>query len=326
MDGNGIISVVWLIMPILGGSSKVLAGIGIPAGGSSGPVNWPDLIAGDGFVKYTPTNIVSTLGAGTAGVNAITMSSSTLSIKLNGQGRGITGTGTSGLSSINYQISYDKTGTGTFSYTGYDDWFQPGTPFECGIFEVGGTAGKYIGGQNQDANLMGSLSIDNGTVYSWKPSSTRAVIWFTGGTSGDAIFQYYLTGKVIRMHMAYFNTTGSSKAVRMARGGDPDLDAFSTNNGIINSTKVYGSSQTSGHTFAIYCPGNGYPTGTAIITGWGSTNPVVDAFLGTNAGNGDNALFAGVDCGTIAAGSEVGLNIYYCFGTSYTDAYSQIGV
>lgn len=294
------------------------------------PSTWPNVISGDNFPLYTPSDIVSTLGAGTIGSNSLILSSSFMTVLLNGQGRGITGTQGTTYNSSNYQITYDPTGTGTFSYTSHNDFFQPGTPYEIGMVEVGGTSGRYIGGQNQDANLIGSTTINNGTVRSWKPTSDRVVVWFTGGSSGDAIFQYYITGRALRIHMSYFNTTGTSQNIRMARGGDPDYNgatgSYESNNTRVDTSKVFATSPATGIVFAIYCPGNGYTKGTAIRTGWGANNPCTDALNNTNNGNGDNAIYAGVDCGTVAAGGNVGINFYYCFGTSSADAYGTIGV
>ena len=291
---------------------------------------WPNAISGDNFPLYTPSNIVSTLGAGTVGPNPLILSSSFMTVLLNGQGRGITGTAGTTYNASNYQITYDPTGTGTFSYTAHNDFFQPGTPYEVGMIEVGGTSGSYIGGQNPTAGLLGSTSINNGTVRSWKPTSDRVVVWFSGGSTGEAIFQYYITGRALRMHMSYFNTTVASRNIRMARGGDPDYNGatanYNSNNTRVDTSKVFATSPDTGIVFAIYCPGNGYTKGTAVKTNWTNINPCIDALNNTNDGTGDNAIYAGVDCGAVAAGGNVGINFYYCFGTSESNAYGTIGV
>jgi hypothetical protein len=245
---------------------------------------------------------------------------------INGQGRGVLGNGTSGgVTNSNYQIVYDPTGTSSFNYSGYNDAFQPGTPHELGFFEIGGASGFFIGGQNNSATITG-LTADNGTVYSWTPPDGSVIVMLGGGGSGTAIFQYRATDRVLRMHMSYFNTTASAKSVRMIRGGDPDLEGFSTNNSRLSANKVSGTGTVSGNTIGIYCPGNGFTTNTAIVSGWGTSNPMGTTLNGTDAGNGDNAIYAAVDVGNVDAGQSVGLNVYYTFGVGETNAFARLGV
>ena len=313
-------------MPLLG----ALAGSTVRSSGLFKWPNlptWPSIISGDVFYRYTPTNIFGVLGSGSTGSVSRLLQTSYLSMLINGQGRGVLGNGAGGgVTNTNYQIVYDPTGTASFNYSGYNDAFQPGTPHELGFFEIGGASGFFIGGQNNASTITG-LVADNGTVYSWTPPDGSVIVMLgSGGSNGTAIFQYRATDRVLRMHMSYFNTTASTKSVRMIRGGDPDLDGYSTNNSILGTTKVSGTGTTTGKTIGIYCPGNGFTTNTGIISGWGTNNPMDTVLSGTNAGNGDNAIYAAVNVGNVNAGQSVGLNVYYTFGVGETDAFSRLGV
>lgn len=279
------------------------------------------------------------------------MSSNWITILMNGQGRTCLGTGGGSFTSTNYQLNFDVDGNGSFSFSTYDDAFQPGTPHEAGLFwsrtaSSGGTL-YTLGGSNNTSNVGGSNQ--NSTVRGWKRSSSNAFynnarIFLCGNTTaGHAVFQYQLfngatdtnqSGKVVRILHQYTNTTSSNRWISFQRGGDVDFSSYSTNN-VRSSNQLtysyarYGSPQ---RTLGVYLPANGTdgisgtPTrNTVIATSFTLYNPPVLA-TGSSRSNGlqDTSIYMAADWGQVAPGETVYACGYYVVGLGVTDMQEQI--
>jgi hypothetical protein len=234
---------------------------------------------------------------------------------INGQGRGVFGTGIHGDTSPTlFMLIYDSTGKGNYVYNQFNDLFQPGTPHEMGMFFLDST---YILGGGNEAVKSNQV---NGTVRSWKVSDGRIVVLLGETAYGYAVFQYfsYPGESVVRMQMSYTNTGSVARTVQAQRGGDPDFDEFPTNNGRgLNPTApanvVYGIGQVDSKSICVYSPGAGNNCNTSVISSWPLYSPNT-VLTGENAGNGDHAIYQAWDFGTVAPGSTVTLNCYYVIG------------
>jgi hypothetical protein len=225
-------------------------------------------------------------------------------------------------------IQFDSTGTGNY---GTDDYIRPGTPHEAYGFYVNNTT--WIGGDNSGS---GSYLAGSTTMWNKSTASLNHVICMRGNqANGFVVTQYqtYPNEALIRMKMSYTNTTGSAVTLKAYRGCDPDVGAIQY--GIYNTTNYRGYSSVpatdivvaeesqTGKPIALYVPGNGYAHNTAVISAWPSQ--AVDTMLsGTNNGNGDYAIYAAWDFGTVAAGATVAVCCYYILGTNIGDVVTSI--
>lgn len=291
---------------------------------SSGPRLLTPVISGDLFYQYDLSTIDADLGTSQTGARVL--DTGFIRAQINGQGRGALGNGVSGLNSTNYQLIYDTAGTGNYSYTGNNDAFQPGTPYEGGYFEV--DAARFIGGFNSSTSITG-LTIANGaTPVTWlRPDGVVVVLMGQGGGFGQVIYQYQAIGRTLRMCLSYYNDTGSNRTVRALRGGDPDFDAFVTDNIRANANQVSGRGTTTSKTLAIYAPPSGFTQNAAIITTWSGPNNITPVLSGGVAnGATDSAIYSAWDVGTVAPLTWVHLRCYYAVGTSVANAFAALGL
>lgn len=235
---------------------------------------------------------------------------------INGQGRGVFGTGEVGdTSPSRYMLLYDPTGTSSYTYSNFDDCFQTGTPHEMGIFEVDNSV--LLGGGNEQAG--GTLV--NNTVRSWQVSDGRIVVLMGGTTYGHAVFQYfsYPGESMVRMQMSYTNTTATSHTLLAQRGGDCDFDGFPTTNGrginpvAPNNVAYSAGGYGSGKSVCVYTPGNGFTCNTAIIAAWPLYNPAT-VLTGVNYGFGDFSAYNAWNLGTVSPGQTVYVTCFYIVG------------
>jgi len=234
---------------------------------------------------------------------------------INGQGRGVFGTGLYGPTSPSqFMLLYDPTGTGNYSYGYYDDCFQPGTPHEMGIFQINGSV--LLGGGNEQPG--GTLA--NNTVSSWQVSDGRIVVLMGGTTYGHAVFQYfsYPGESIVRMQMSYTNTTSSSHTVLAQRGGDADFDQYPTNNGrgispTAPANVAYSIGEITSKSVCAYTPGNGFTCNSSVIANWPLYNPT-QVLTGQGGGNGDYSIYNAWNLGTVAPGQTVTVNCFYIVG------------
>lgn len=225
-------------------------------------------------------------------------------------------------------LKFDSTGAGNYG----EDYIGDGTSYEVYGFYINGTT--YIGGDNASEHTNAMLS---GSTTMWNKSSgnIKHIICKRGdSTNGFVVVQYMTRGvePLIRIKMSYTNTTGSSATVKCFRGFDPDLGGagvFNTNNyrgygSIAASDIVVGEDQSTKTPVGIYVPGDGYTHNTAIISAW----PTIDTdsmLSGTDNGNGDRALYAAWDLGTIADGATVSVHCYYVLGANKGKVLDTIG-
>jgi hypothetical protein len=260
---------------------------------------------------------------GTPQLNAYAWDIDTGFIKylINGQGRGVFGTGEVGdTSPSRYMLLYDPTGTSSYTYSNFDDCFQTGTPHEMGIFEVDNSV--LLGGGNEQAG--GTLV--NNTVRSWKTSDGRIVVLMGGTTYGHAVFQYfsYPGESMVRMQMSYTNTTATSHTLLAQRGGDCDFDGFPTTNGrginpvAPNNVAFSVGGYSSGKSVCVYTPGNGFTCNTAIIAAWPLYDPTT-VLTGVNYGFGDFSAYNAWNLGTVTPGQTVYVTCFYIVGQGLSD-------
>ena len=290
----------------------------------SGPQLLTPVISGDLFFQYDLSTINTDLGTSQTGSRVL--DTGFIRALINGQNRGALGNGQSTLSSTNYQLIYDTAGTGNYIYSGFNDVFQPGTPYEGGYFEVDGT--RFIGGFNSSTSITG-LTIANGsTPVTWlRPDGVVVVLLGQGGGFGQVIYQFQAIGRTLRMCMSYFNDTTSNRTIRAIRGGDPDFDAFNTDNIRANSNQVSGRGTTTNKTLAIYAPPSGFTQNAAIITSWSGPNNIGPVLAGGVAnGVTDSAIYAAWDVGSVAPASWVHLRVYYAVGVGVANAYAALGL
>lgn len=273
-------------------------------------------------------------------------------ILINGQGRGVLGTGANGLSSTNFQLLANTTGNGTFSYSTYADAFQPGTPHETGFFWArtasGGGTLYHIGGSNNTTSIGGISA--NGTTYSWRRSSADTdvndtrVILMGNLNGGHVVIQYKIyngasgtqtSGKVVRMLHQYTNTTGATRYVSFQRGGDVDFNAYTTDNTRVSDQLTHSRGTSNSQTLAVYLPPS---TSTAAISPTPSARNtlIANSFTiynpesiaaGTVAranGSADTSIYMAANWGAVASGATVFACGYYVYGTSVTDMTNQI--
>jgi hypothetical protein len=255
---------------------------------------------------------------GTPQLNAYAWDIDTGFIKylINGQGRGVFGTGEFGdTSPSRYMLLYDPTGTGSYTYDNFDDCFQPGTPHEMGIFKVDNSV--LLGGGNEQAG--GTLV--NNTVRSWQVSDGRIVVLMGGTTYGHAVFQYfsYPGESMVRMQMSYTNTTATNHTLLAQRGGDCDFDGYPTTNGrginpVAPNNVAYSIGEYySNKSVCVYTPGNGFTCNTSIISNWPLYNPNI-VLTGVNARDGDWSAYAAWNLGTVSPGQTVYVTCFYIVG------------
>jgi hypothetical protein len=136
---------------------------------------------------------------------------------------------------------------------------------------------------------------------------------------------------LIRMHLSYTNTTGSSVSVKAMRALDPDQGigqgfGFSTQNfrgsgSISKNDIVFAFAGVEG--MAIYVPGNGYTHNTGITSSWPIFDP--DLYLKeTEDVTADWAIGGAWDFGTVLPNSTVTVCCYYMFGGTVNDILSRI--
>jgi hypothetical protein len=206
-------------------------------------------------------------------------------------------------------LQFDPAGTSTF--TG-GDFIAPGTPWEGFSFEItkGGVKSGF-GGANS-----GSSYGSAGTTTAYTVATNHTVVTKTDPLLGELLIEYRtLPGEpIIRIRMAYKNTTGGPVTVKACRGLDPDNGgAFSTNTrgfGIIPATDIVNSAGPGGAPLSLYTPGNGFTHNSAIFASWPSYD--MDMYLsGKNDGNGDYGMGVGWDIGTVANGQIANITCYY---------------
>lgn len=244
---------------------------------------------------------------------------------VNGQGRGVLGTGGSGISSSQFQLMTESTGSGNFVYADFNDCFQPGTPHEMGAFVINNT--YYLGGFNDSAP---SFTAANGSVRSWIKADGTVVVLLGSTTAGHAVFQYRIDSsqpKILKMSMSYTNTTSSSVTLAAQRGGDCDLDGYTTNNYRNSSELAYSMGANGTRGLGVYCPGNGYTHNAGVSSAFTQFNPtaIINGSGLTSTVNGDTSIYCAWDIGTVAAGSTVVINCFYIFDTSSSGIISQSG-
>jgi len=188
------------------------------------------------------------------------------------------------------------------------DFIAPGYPWEGFCFEItqGGTKTNF-GGDNIN-QLTGSA-----TAYSIAANHT---VITKSSAVGDLVVEYKtLPGEpIIRIRMAYKNTTASEVSVRACRGLDPDNGGtFSKNTrgfGSIPATDIVNSVGPQNAPLSLYTSGNGYNHNAAVFAAWPSYN--IDVYLaGGNDGDGDFGMGVGWDIGKVAAGATVAVTCYY---------------
>lgn len=225
-------------------------------------------------------------------------------------------------------LKFDSTGAGSYG----EDYIVDGTAYEGYGFYINGTT--WIGGDNSNSNNSTMLA---GSTTMWNKSSgsIKHVICKRGdSTNGFVVVQYMTRGvePMIRIKMSYTNTTGSSATVKCFRGFDPDLggaNVYDTNNyrGYRSTSAndiVVAEDQTAKTPVVIYAPGDSYTHNTAIISTW-PTLDIAAMLSGTDNGNGDRAIFAAWDLGTVAAGDTVSVNCYYVLGSNMGKVMDTIG-
>jgi len=262
---------------------------------------------------------LSQLGTAQLGAYSWVLDTGYIKYLINGQGRGVFGTGIYGPTSPSqFMLLYDPTGLGNYSYGLYDDCFQPGTPHEMGIFQVDNAV--LLGGGNEQAG--GTLV--NNTVRSWQEPDGRIVVLMGGTTYGHAVFQYfsYPGESIVRMQMSYTNTTATSHTLLAQRGGDCDFDQFPTSNGrgispTAPSNVAFSIGEVSGKSVCVYTPGNGFTCNTSIISAWPLYNPAT-VLTGQNSGTGDYSAYTAWDLGTVAPGQTVYVTCFYIVGLGLT--------
>jgi hypothetical protein len=244
---------------------------------------------------------------------------------INGQGRGVFGTGEYGdTTTSRFMLLYDPTGTGSYQYNNFDDCFQSGTPHEMGIFSVDNSV--LLGGGNEQPG--GTLV--NETVRSWQVSDGRIVVLMGGTSYGHAVFQYfsYPGESMVRMQMSYTNTTTSSHTLLAQRGGDIDFDGYPTINGkgippVAPNNVAYSIGTYSNKSVCVYTPGNGFTSNTAIISNWPLYDPAI-ILTGVNAGNGDFSAYSAWDLGIVSPGQTVYITCFYVAGLGISNFPSYV--
>lgn len=271
---------------------------------------------------------LSQLGTAQTGSYAWNIDTGYIKYLINGQGKGVFGTGVQGATSPSrYMLLYDPTGNGNYTYGFYDDCFQPGNPHEMGGIWVDNVFA--LGGGNEPGAPTAAA---NGTVRSWKTSDGRIVVLMgNASTYGHAVFQYYsYPGEsIVRMQMSYTNTTASSHSIQIQRGGDPDWDQYLSQLGkgyapVPATNTVWSISSPRNYAISMYTPGNGYTTNTAISSTWPLYNPAV-VLTGPNAGSpGDWSIYNAWSLGTIAPGQTVYVTCFYIVGVGLSSFPSYI--
>lgn len=255
---------------------------------------------------------------GTPQLNAYAWEIETGYIKylINGQGRGVLGTGEYGETTPSrYMLIYDPTGKGNYQFTNFNDCFQTGTPHEMGIFLIDNSV--ILGGGNEQAG--GTLV--NGTVRSWQVSDGRIVVLMGSTAYGHAVFQYfsYPGESIVRMQMSYTNTSATSHTILAQRGGDCDFDAYPTYNRrgvppVAPSNVVCSTGTGTNKTVCVYTPGNGYTCNTSVISAWPMYNPAY-VLTGYDAGSyGDWSIYDAWNLGTVSPGQTVFVTCFYIVG------------
>lgn len=295
-----------------------------------------DSLYGNIFTIYTPTagdsyTLSNTLGSGQTGTTAKSIDSGFVKINVNGNGRGVLGTGSNGTtSSTVYQVLYAINGGSAYTYGDFnDDPFQPGTPHEAGFFYIDGGAAT-IGGFNDSA----TSNSFNGTTYIWQLGDNTIVVLLGTTTYGHVVMQYQIlpsSPRIVRMHMSYTNTTASNRTVLAQRGGDCDFNNYTTNNfrgyGSYPTTDyVYSSGQSNGKTVGVFCPGNGYTHNCVISSAFTDQNPnnVLNNVSDASGSSGDKAIYCAWNFGTVTPGQTVWGNCYYLFGPDAAGAANLI--
>lgn len=304
-------------------------------------INYAFTASDEIFKIYTPESsdqytLSNQLGAGVQG--SYTLDSTFFRTIINGQNRGVLGTGVvaSPPTTTNYQLLYAPNGGSAYTYGANDDAFQPGTPHESSFFAIDNDTVRVGGWNNLNDPLPG---LQNGTVLAWKINLENTVIVLLGSTTtGHVIFQYKFyadTPRILYICHDYINTSSTNKTITLVRGGDVDFGGAATNNqrgvtvgGIAYSQNDYVSSTAndgSGRTLGIYCPGDGYTHNCSIVSNWSASSPtnvLVENNIITNAS--DHAIYAAWSMGTILPGARARAICYYLLGTSYQDAANQI--
>lgn len=235
---------------------------------------------------------------------AIIHSNEYLKYSINGAGSGSLGQGGTVPG-----LQFDPTGTSTF--TG-GDFIAPGNPWEGFSFEItkGGVKSGF-GGANS-----GSSYGSAGTTTAYTVATNHTVVTKIDPLLGELLIEYRtLPGEpIIRIRMAYKNTTGGPVTVRACRGLDPDNGGTSSTNtrgfGIIPATDIVNSAGPSGAPLSLYTPGNGFTHNSAIFSSWPSYD--IDMYLsGRNDGNGDYGMGVAWDIGAVADGQAISVTCYY---------------
>ncbi len=205
---------------------------------------------------------------------------------------------------FNTGITYDETGTGTWTSL---DFVKPGSPFE--FYSVGfngyyNSAG-YSNGNNFGAtttNTSAGSTLSTHTTGSWSSIGLSQDMWF-GENSGTINFSVTLTN---------IGTFAISDVV-YARGLDPDQDSYVygssyTTNNIVNGNLVTGSGPYSDWTIGIFSDSL-IPHTPSIRSDW-SYNPY-GLLAPVNDGNGDYTINMAWNVGTLAAGQSSTITFQY---------------
>lgn len=268
------------------------------------------------FPEYTVTDgYITQLGNDTWTNDQYIVDNGYIKYMINGVGQGALGDGGPATPET-LGIRYDPTGQGNY---GVDDYLSPGIPWEA--FAMSGD-GVQIGGSNTSHGGFPA----NAKVWVVNPDVNHYVLLVGNATDGYGIVQYmtYPGEAVIRMKMTYV-ATANRDSVKMMRGTDPDVDVFAYGTYVTINTKgfasipssdiVYAVGSNSGKPLSLYIPGNNYQHNTAISRSWPTYD--YDMILsGRNDGNGDYAILAAWNLGSMVAGQTASACCYYICGNS----------
>ena len=270
---------------------------------------------------------LSQLGPAQVGISPWSIDTGYIKYLINGQGKGVFGTGRSGQTTPSmYMLLYDPTGNGNYTYSYFDDCFQPGTPHEMAAIYVDGVLA--LGGGNEPGAPTGTA---NSTVRSWQVADGRIVVSMGNTTYGHCVFQYfsYPGESMVRMQMSYTNTTATTHSIKIQRGGDPDWDEYPSYLGrgtppVPATNTVYSTSTRRSYTISLYTPGNGFVTNTAIPSSWQMYNPNT-VLSGQDAGSyGDWSMYSAWNAGNVAPGQTVAVTCFYIVGVGLGNFASYI--
>lgn len=225
-------------------------------------------------------------------------------------------------SGFNVGITWDSTGTGTFSGI---DFLKPGTPYEfysAGYNSPAGApvtgVGAYYSGQNGFAATTTNTS--SGSLLSTLTTGSL------GGALGlSQVMSYGMNAGTIDFSVTLTNTSGDTlNNVVYARGLDPDQDvyaggSFSTQNAIISNDLVTGTGLLTNWTIGIKSL-SAYTHTPVIYSGWPYTDPYgLQISNGVMSNFADDSINMAWDIGALNAGDSATINFEYIIGPTLAD-------